>query len=110
MVFASRCGAKRRRTPALTASCRSVARAAVGDHGRPSVGPSTTHSSAPMRISTRISSQSLRCCQAQWSMPASHLFPPFPHSHENAAARVAYFSTGLDTATLSPTVGGSAGY
>jgi hypothetical protein len=47
-AWRSWCGAKRRRTPAVTASCRSVARTAAADQGRPAVGPLMTQSSAPM--------------------------------------------------------------
>lgn len=59
---------------AVTASCRSVARAAVGDHGRPWVGPSMTHRSPA--DTTRISSHALRCCHAHWSISTSRRLPP----------------------------------
>src|SRR5829696_1778884 len=52
-AWRSWCGGSRWRTPARTARLRSVARAAAGDQGRPRVGPSMTHSSAPIGSDTR---------------------------------------------------------
>src|SRR5919199_2635868 len=72
------CGAKRRRTPASRARCRSSERAAAADHGRPRVGPLTTQNSGPTGSSTRT-----------WE-PGLKLLPgPVVHPHLAAPAALA---------------------
>ena len=72
------CGANRRRTPARTASERNVARAGAGDHGRPCVGLSMTHSSAPTGSATRARSHGSSCSRAHGSIPTWRRLPPLP--------------------------------
>src|SRR4051812_8475448 len=93
-AWRSWCGAKRRLIPASTARSRSVVRTAEGDHGRPRVGPSMTHSSAPTGTPTRSSSH------GSSSLPAPTVHADFAVlvalavTDEHAAARVVEVALG----------------
>ena len=75
-AWRSWCGAKRRRTPALTARRRSWVRTEGADHGCPVVGPRSTQKNGPTGSPTRCSSQGRSCCQPHSSMPTSRRRPP----------------------------------
>jgi hypothetical protein len=98
------CGAKRRRTPARTARARKVARAAAGDHGRPWVGPSITHSSAPTGSATRARSHGSICSQAQRSMPTCRRLP-LAVTDEATAARAVEVALGQRERLADPQAG-----
>ena len=69
-------------------------RAAEGDHDRPAVGPSITHSSAPTGNSMRCSSHGWSCCHPHRSMPTWRRLPPLPSADPSSLYELAGLDAG----------------